>query len=137
MLLTLSSAAFSTIITSYSLPSDEYDALYELYNSTSGANWNWVSPFSTLTGYPWNFTSPEQNPCSLDYPWQGIYCSSSCGIKPCNIIEVFLPNHALRGTIPNTIGRLSNLQSLQLEFNYLTGTIPNSVGNLIALQNLI
>ena len=56
---------FSKIVTIYalscqteSLNQNEYNALYDFYNSTSGAYWKWLSSSSIK----WNFSSCE-DPC--------------------------------------------------------------------------
>lgn len=42
----------------------------------------------------------------------------------------------LTGNIPTTIGKLSNLGRIYLESNQLTGKIPSSIGNITQLVNL-
>jgi len=86
-------------------------ALVDLYNSTNGANWtnknNWlIGPVST---------------------WFGVTVAGG------RINRLALVNNNLVGTIPITIGNLTNLTSLELSRNQLTGTIPAEIGNLINL----
>ena len=50
--------------------------------------------------------------------------------------ELILVNNGLIGSIPSTIGNLTNLNTLVLGGNDLSGPIPNEIGNLINLQNL-
>lgn len=59
---------FELIYSQYSLSisSDEYEALWDLYNSTNGDNWKWY-----LNGTTWNFNL-ESDPC-IDN-WEGIMC---------------------------------------------------------------
>ena len=47
-----------------------------------------------------------------------------------------LEENELTGTIPSTIGYLTNLRYLNLEDNELTGVIPASIGNLTNLTYL-
>ena len=42
----------------------------------------------------------------------------------------------LHGSIPDDLGKLTNLQSLSLQGNRLTGSIPDELGGLTALKNL-
>ncbi len=117
------------------LPSVEYEGLYDLYNSTNGPHWTWKQPYTTY-GYPWKFVIPSENPCSTTNPWQGLTCSTSCLSKPCYILSIDLSNVTLVGSLPNSIGGFSSLTYLKLPNNYLTSTIPNSIGNLTALTHL-
>jgi hypothetical protein len=77
------------------LPASEYNALKDLYSFTNGDNWKWSSPY-TDHGYPWNFTI-NQNPCNSSYPWQGVLCSSDCSFAPCNVLNLTLSSHELKG----------------------------------------
>ena len=47
-----------------------------------------------------------------------------------NLSELWLSNNQLTGTIPSSLGNLSNLWGLHLSSNQLTGTIPSSLDNL-------
>ncbi|XP_076956945.1 receptor-like protein EIX2 [Bidens hawaiensis] len=53
-----------------------------------------------------------------------------------NLISIDLSFNQLTGAIPESIGQLSKLYSLQLQNNSLTGTIPDSIGSLSLLQAL-
>ena len=52
-----------------------------------------------------------------------------------NLTELSLWGNDLTGSIPD-LGRLSNLLELKLQENQLTGTIPATLGNLTALREL-
>ena len=125
----------TTFSASFSLPSTEYLALYDLYISTNGAHWNWRLPYTT-NGYPWKFVVPEENPCSATNPWQGIACTSTCGTKQCYIQAITLSDYGLEGTIPDTTGRFPFAENLVLSVNAIVGTIPPSIGNLTSAQTL-
>jgi Leucine-rich repeat (LRR) protein len=120
----------------FSLPTAEYEALYDLFSSTDGENWAFVTPSSPFNGYPWEFIVPPQNPCSSTMPWQGIICSSTCQTKPCNILEISLENFDMYGVLPSSIGNFSALQVLDLSGNELFGEIPKTIGNLKFLTSL-
>ena len=129
-------------------PTVEYNALYDLYQSTNGDSWIWETNYAS-DGYPWNFTTGVTiNPC-LSF-WQGIACYGTCHVKMIELIDLNLDgtlpesiglfphlttlwiaqNDQLTGTIPSTVGNLTNLQLLDLYSNALTGTVPLSLFNL-------
>ena len=60
----------------------------------------------------------------------GLYIDGGC------VQFLSLSNRQLTGSIPSTIGDLSNLRWLFLGRNQLTGAIPSTIGNLSNLQNL-
>jgi Leucine-rich repeat (LRR) protein len=133
------SNSVSLISSDYEISSSEYTALYDLYTSTDGPQWNWVnvSEYSV----PWNFTIYDLSaPCS-NY-WQGLSCGecsgSSTSTDPlqCHILELSLSSHNLSGTLPSSIGALNHLIEITLNTNNLTGTLPISLTNLTALQIL-
>ena len=59
--------------------------------------------------------------------WDGITLSTS---TPKRVSYVVLPNRGLNGTIPSSLGNLTNLQQLRLDDNDLSGSIPSTLGNL-------
>ena len=83
------------------------DALFALYNSTGGPNWedsnNWLS----------------------DAPlgeWHGVTTGNNG-----RVIDLQLHGNQLTGQIPPELGNLANLGSLYLHQNQLTGEIPPDV----------
>ena len=136
-----------------SIPSSEFDALKNFYDSTNGDNW-------LIYGVPWNF-SGYHNPCYEN--WQGISCTcrenNMTNIQPfsiyaapgyvyyyddslgtigaiCFIEKIFLGFTNLMGTLPDSIGNFSFLSHLHIESNSIRGTIPSSLTTLILLQDL-
>ncbi|MFN8357943.1 MAG: LamG-like jellyroll fold domain-containing protein [Spirosomataceae bacterium] len=89
--------------------------LIDLYNATNGANW--TNKQGWLSGC---------NPCG----WYGITCTNG------RVTKVDLGANNLRGTLPSSLGNLSNLQNLVLTSNQLSGPILSSLGNLSNLQYL-
>jgi Leucine-rich repeat (LRR) protein len=126
----------SLSLSEYSLPKNEYNALYDLFNSTNGKDWKWRLPFSAANGYEWRFVTPPENPCSPTHPWQGVTCTSTCGSDSCNILQLELFDHNLNGSLPSSMGDLVSLSKLHLNSNQLIGTIPESLGNLSAITDL-
>ncbi|BAP56822.1 receptor protein kinase-like protein [Thioploca ingrica] len=97
------------------IPKEECQALLDLYNNTNGPNW------VKKTG--WNETN---TPCS----WDGIKCDNG------QVYDLDLSANQLSGILPNSLEKLSQLNSLDLSGNQLTGSIPNSLENLDNLSNL-
>ncbi|UCD37551.1 MAG: immunoglobulin domain-containing protein [Fidelibacterota bacterium] len=91
-------------------------ALVDLYNSTNGTNWtndtNWLNPDSALS------------------TWNGVTVVGG------RVTELYLRNNNLTGTIPASIGDLSELTELQLGTNQFTGPIPGEIGDLAKLTIL-
>ena len=99
-----------------SSPTTDRAALVALYNTTGGANWtdnrNWLS----------NAPMVE---------WYGVITDASG-----RVIELNLDSNQLTGTIPSSLGNLSELTSLFLHSNQLTGSLPSSLGGLSNLEVL-
>lgn len=113
--------AFGFSDTSALFPENEYYILETLFNSTDGENWQWVTPYNNITGYPWEFRGVNvSNPC-LEI-WQGIVCSGDCISIPCTVTAISLPRYYLNNEIPDSLGGLLNLVNLDLSGNVLTGT---------------
>eukprot|EP00759_Apiculatamorpha_spiralis_P009678 PhF_6_TR16923/c0_g1_i1/m.25425 len=112
-------------------------ALMTLYDSTQGRNWR------TRNG--WSRTAT--NPCD----WHGIRCDSSNAVVQIllgrnnlqgtiparlftgpmtSVTYVALDGNSLSGTIPVTIGALTNLQFFDVSFNSLSGRVPEELGTL-------
>lgn len=83
--------------------------LVELYNNNGGPNWE---------DFPWDLNQ------SMD-TWYGIATNADgC------VTQVVLDEQGLTGTIPASLGGLTELTHLDLFRNDLTGTIPPELGNL-------
>jgi Leucine-rich repeat (LRR) protein len=99
----------------------DYQPLVDLYNSTNGAGWTnktgWLQSCDPCTGNGGN-------------PWYGLTCSGG------RVNQLLLSSNGLSGSIPASLGSLTNLQTLNLVTNQLSGSIPASLGNLTNLQLL-
>ena len=108
--------------TGKAVPSEERQALEALYKATDGDHWvhrvDWLGPPGTE--------------CS----WHGVECASS-DKETVRVMEINLPDNNLTGSIPQEIGQLRDLESLNFERNHLTGPIPDSLGQLGNLEWLI
>jgi len=69
--------------------------------------------------------------CSSPGRIPGVVCSGS------TVLELNWNNLELTGAIPQEIGKLVNLKTLDLRSNQLSESIPASIGNLTNLQTLI
>ena len=98
----------------YAVSNAEVQALIDIYDSTNGDHWrdntNWIMNDDT---------------CS----WYGIQCTED------HIFSIDLSNNGLNGTIPDSIGNLSELQVLHLygKKNNIYGSLPDSIGLLTKL----
>lgn len=105
----------------------ERDALVALYNSTNGANWQ--------SNDNWLIGDPCQN------SWYGVTCrkleeweaEEDGGFT---IVRLELDRNSLAGSIPESLGNLTNLEELYLDSNKLTGLIPESLGYLEFLWSI-
>ncbi len=87
----------------------DYAPLADLYNATNGPAWtlktNWIT---------------DPNPCN----WYRISCKNN------RVTSIGLSSNRLIGTIPASLGNLTNLENIYLDRNQLTGSIPASLGIL-------
>ncbi len=112
-------------------PRNEWNSLYDLYNSTDGWNWIWQDYYGALE---WNFSNVSVNPCSPI--WQGLDCTYNNITNEYSIIGISLSFYNLVGMIPDSLNEFTNLGTLDLSENSLHGTIPESMYNLSYLTTL-
>ncbi len=87
--------------------------LVDLYNQTNGSRW-----------------TNKDNWCS-DKPieeWKGVYYRFP------DYLQIYLSNNNLTGSIPESIGNLTELQMFNIDYNKITGKLPSSIGNLKNLE---
>ena len=95
-------------------------ALVDLYKSLDGMNWSHSNN--------WNSSRPVAT-------WAGVQVSDVAGTP--RVTALYLGGNKLRGTLPKSIGQLTALRSLQLQYNReLTGTIPAELYQLTHLRSL-
>lgn len=91
----------------------DYDALVSFYNALNGDNWNnntnWLDTTKPLS------------------TWYGITETSG------RVTNIKLEQNNLTGSLPITIGDLTNLRVLNLAENNISGEIPKELGNVISL----
>ena len=94
--------------------------LSALYTATGGDNWT--------RNDNWDITTvPSEEELAT---WYGV------GLSAGWLVELFLPENNLTGTLPAELGNLAQLQELNLWDNTLTGLIPSELGNLVQLTRL-
>ena len=95
---------------------DGRDALVALFDSTGGEDW--VNNANWMSDQPLN-------------AWYGVRIDGSG-----TVVGLHLRSNGLRGSIPNEIGELSSLETLDLSRNELTGEVPAEIGRLNNLTYL-
>uniref|UniRef100_A0A5B6ZHE0 Protein kinase domain-containing protein n=1 Tax=Davidia involucrata TaxID=16924 RepID=A0A5B6ZHE0_DAVIN len=89
-------------------------------------------PFSVLDSWDYN----DDTPCS----WNGVTCAeigTSFGTPDMfRVISLVLPHSQLLGSIPEDLGLIQHLRTLDLSNNSLNGTLPGSLFNSSELQVL-
>lgn len=92
----------------------DYNALVDFYNATQGDNWtdntNWLdttAPIST---------------------WYGITETNG------RVTGINLNSNNLSGTIPESFGNLTNLETFSIRINNIYGSLPESIVNLTKIQ---
>ncbi len=118
ILLFLISSSFA--LQSDASPQSDMVVLYDLYNATDGPNWLWP-----------NCENPGWDPSTFPN-WCGIYYNKNMGVG-----DISLGGYGLKGQLPDSLVKLTNLTILDLSENKLSGYIPPVWANGFALlQNL-
>ncbi|MBQ8485403.1 MAG: hypothetical protein IJ534_04600 [Bacteroidaceae bacterium] len=103
-----------TVKQNYDATATERKALMDLYNATGGNKWTHHDN--------WGSNKPLKE-------WYGIEVDDNG-----HVYWIDLSDNNLRGSLPESIGVLTELTHLRLLNNKLTGTLPESIGNLTKLQ---
>ncbi|MDE2834437.1 MAG: putative Ig domain-containing protein [Bacteroidota bacterium] len=100
-------------------------ALIALYEATLGPEWtdntDWLSPPADVRA----FTAEDLG------KWYGVEVSDG------RVTGVVLPDNNLQGALPEALGNLTALDSLNLQHNRLDGALPSALGQLSRLQVLL
>ncbi|WP_416867599.1 MAG: T9SS type A sorting domain-containing protein [Imperialibacter sp.] len=94
----------------------DYNALVAFYNATNGPNW------TNNTGWLQEGVDVRD--------WWGITVNEN------RVTYIYAANNNLTGFIPEEIGNLTGIQTLDFSNNHLTGTIPVELWNLTGIINL-
>ena len=124
------------------IPTSEYDALVDIYNSLGGSGWRdntaWLddtTPNTSPSWVPW--TGVTWDGVVYETPWVG-----SKIIEKGNVTGLWLHQQNLTGRIPSSLSALTKLQTLHIvggshEQANLVGGIPSFIGGLSELRILI
>ncbi|PRP81428.1 putative leucine-rich repeat receptor-like protein kinase [Planoprotostelium fungivorum] len=93
---------------------NETEVLVDFFGQTGGIYW--------YNHTNWN----ETDACN----YHGVTCLNG------TVTELHLEFNHLEGILPDVIGYLVNLKTLNLSSNFLSGSIPSSLGNLYHLEHL-
>ncbi|CUG93979.1 GP46-like surface antigen, putative [Bodo saltans] len=97
-----------------------FDVLMDFFNATGGPTW------TIRSGWGASLASP----CTTS-SWYGVTCVDG------NITSLDLSGNNLKGTLPPSLGNLSQLQFLNLYINRISGTLPASYGQrLVSIQQI-
>jgi Leucine-rich repeat (LRR) protein len=103
---------------SAAIPTSQRDALIAIYDATAGPNWNNSAGWKGAAG--------------TECDWFGV----DCNFEQTHVLSLQLHDNNLVGTIPSSIGQLSEIRSIYLSRNQLDGRIPATIGNLKKLETL-
>ncbi|MGK2857163.1 MAG: leucine-rich repeat domain-containing protein [Thermoanaerobaculia bacterium] len=97
------------------VPQAERDALVAIYNATGGPSWTNRSGWLGAAG--------------TECTWAGVFCEGG------RVVNLYLQENGLSGTIPPETGNLTALRDLFLSANTnLSGALPASLANLTSLE---
>lgn len=120
---------FTQTISNFTLATiNDYNYLYQLYNSTNGKYWRWMKPYSEH-GYPWDFSNYYyNNPCNQT--WQGVICPKTTNCittntgQTCSITSLNVNNRNLTGSLPPIVSNLTSLLHYDVSANFIFGHLP-------------
>ena len=115
-------------------------ALIALYEATDGDNWiyteNWLTA-AQLGSWQEVSTNTKGTVTYLDRGGRGLKGTIPDVLGHLNDLQVLdLSRNELTGVIPDALGQLNELETLNLSHNELTGPIPDALGQLSYLETL-
>lgn len=115
---------------------DECSALCELWTSSGKkfADWCNGEPLCSWSGL--NCTDGRLVQIMIPHTNQTGTIPESIG-KLSKLESLLIGNNPYTGTIPSTLGLLTNLKVIGLDRTHLTGTIPHSISSLVNLEQMV
>ncbi len=112
------------------IPSEERQALIDLYLATDGNHWD--EDFKTSwCKKPGGCNTYDDFEEGTECNWKGLWPNEGDDY----IIEINLNTVGLKGKLPSSIKNLSKLAKISLAHNNLEGPIPNEITQLVNLQD--
>ena len=93
-------------------------ALVAFYQSTKGGDWDNAA----------NWLEPHMHHCT----WFGVECDET----NTTVLRLSLPRNGLAGAIPSALFNLTSLESIDFNDNVLRGSVPEELGRLSNLKKL-
>jgi|GEM_PF-2666697 len=112
------------------IPSEERQALIDLYMATDGNHWD--EDFKTSwCKKPGGCNTYDDFEEGTECNWKGLWPNEGDDY----IIEINLNTVRLKGKLPSSIKNLSKLTKISLAHNSLEGPIPDEITKLVSLQD--
>jgi RHS repeat-associated protein len=125
VILTLLATSFTASAQTNLVPDAvEFAALKDLFDATNGAGWTKKTNWPTPGNWPASATAAQMD------TWAGIVVTNG------DITGILLYQGNLVGTLPVSIGNLTELTELTLYINKISGSIPTTLGSLTKLVKL-
>jgi Leucine-rich repeat (LRR) protein len=120
------------------VPEADSLALVDLFNSTDGNNWTTNTNWLTGKVNTWFGVTVEVGRVSkLELMHNRLHGSIPASIGNLSDLQVlWLSENQLTGTIPASFEKLKILQRLFLQFNQLSGSIPPNLGDMQSLKQV-
>mmetsp|Transcript_27397 Transcript_27397/g.56071 ORF Transcript_27397/g.56071 Transcript_27397/m.56071 type:complete len:273 (+) Transcript_27397:99-917(+) len=123
LFLLLAFATSSTAVTN----ADDKQALIDLFHATNGNEWT--------EGFRWaRGVEIDLDPCDDSEFFKGVSCTGTL-LEPDRRVQSLLLSYLnLNGTLPESLGSLTYLESMYITANSIEGHIPQSFCNMTMLQ---
>jgi len=126
VVLIFSNILFFKVADGFTHPDDQ-KALYDLFNSTNGHEWS--------EGFRWvRGISQGMDPCDSPEFFKGLTCSGTLLEPNRRATGLLLSYLNLNGTLPASLGLMTEMQEMYMTDNKLEGHLPTSLCNMSQLQ---